>query len=112
MNCRPHDLARVISPGRLARCPSCGSQKVAVKPLTIVRVTEHDGTVWVLEEPLTGDLEFDCGTFLHWICRGLHDDLLRPIRDPGDDAVDEMVRIAGPAPITLTEILAGEETTS
>lgn len=97
MNCQPNDIARVIPPGRLARCPICGGQKVAVLPDTIVRVTRHDGIAWMLEEPLRGQLEFDCGQQLSWVCTGLKDELLRPIRDPGDDAVDEMLlRVGAP----------------
>ncbi len=105
MNCQKGDLARVIAPGRMSRCPVCRTAEVVVKPLTIVRVTEHDGTVWLLEEPLSGTHDFACGSVLQWNCRGLSDDILRPIRDPGVDEVDEMVRIVGAAPKTLTEIL-------
>lgn len=104
MNCQKDDLARVVSPGRLVRCPTCGGQKAAVLPDTIVRVKEHDGVAWMLEEPLRGELDFECGLYLRWTCSGLSDDLLRPIRDPGEDAVDEMIRIAGAAPKTLTEV--------
>lgn len=39
------------------------------------------------------------------------DSCVRPIRDPGDDAVDEMVAKVGPAPMTLTELLRRDEVT-
>lgn len=38
----------------------------------------------------------------------VQDAYLRPIRDTDPDAVDEMVRSIGAAPMTLTEILQGE----
>jgi len=40
---------------------------------------------------------------------GILDSSLRPIRPQPDDAVDEIVKSAGVAPVTLTEIIAGEE---
>ena len=89
MNCRQNDMARVIAPGRMTCCPSCGSAAVAVKPDTFVRVTQHDGIAWELEESITGTVEFPCGVQLFFRCHSLHDDILRPIRNPGDDEVDQ-----------------------
>ena len=104
MNCRPNDLARVIAPGRLVHCPLCSCSGVAVRPDTIVRVTQHDGIAWALEEPICDVVPISCGATIIIRCRMLPDELLRPIRDPGDDAVDEMVAKLGPAPMTLTEV--------
>ena len=95
MNCRPNDVARVISPGRLTRCPFCGGTGVAVLPDTFVRVTQHDGIAWVLEDPIERTVDFPCGQQIHVRCRAIVDDLLRPIRDPGDDEVDQTLIYAG-----------------
>jgi hypothetical protein len=90
MNCREGDVARVISPGRLTACPFCGTRATAVKPDTFVRVTQHDGIAWILEEPVVGAITFDCGQALAFRCISLVDEILRPIR--GDDVSDDEVR--------------------
>ena len=91
MNCRPGDLARVIAPGRMTRCPLCGIEGVAIKPDTMVVVTTHDGIAWRLDKPVLNDVQLSCGVAIYIICHALSDDILRPIRDPGDNAVDEML---------------------
>lgn len=81
MNCKPGDLAQVFrvtakeiewALGRIVRC---------------VRLELLNGRLgWILEHPLE---EPDPGI---WAWCWIADDCLRPIRDPGDDARDEMLR--------------------
>lgn len=98
LNCRPGDLARfVISDDdteidrQLAGC--------------IFRVTstfnhERTGEVcWRYEPPAV--VLYALGGLLPIAVAGVRDKSLRPIRDPGDDAVDEMVARVGPAPRVL-----------
>lgn len=108
MNCKPGDLARVVSPGYFLRC-SCGIRTLAVKPDTLVVCAKPLADGWYLAEPLKIETVWGCDPSvpLTGTCGSLPDHLLRPIRDPGDDAVDEMVRRVGAAPMTLTEILQG-----
>lgn len=95
MNCRPGDLARVLAPGRSISCPLCGDSAVAIKPDTLVIVTTHDGIAWRLQDPIMVNVSLKCGAHIVARCTALHDSALKPIRDPGDDAVDEMVRKVG-----------------
>lgn len=75
MNCKPGDLAFYIGNdlsqrGRIVRC-------IEIHPFSnLIRVT-----CWVTEP----SLPLEDGT----MSLGVHDSALRPIRDPGDDAVDE-----------------------
>lgn len=66
MNCKPGDLAVVI---RCLRPANLG------RVLRVVRPHEFFPDAWVVEGQAGGDCALDS-----W---------LRPIRDPGDDAVDE-----------------------
>lgn len=108
MNCRPGDLARIVGTDvrlglndRIVKLTNDAPKVVAGRP--------H----WRLEEPIRVVLSmaginplgqvFERGECL--IARFLDDANLRPIRDPGADAVDEMVRLVGAAPKTLTEIM-------
>jgi hypothetical protein len=89
LNCRPGDLAIITG---------------AVGPIDhlivgrIVRVTHldtpnHDGDpCWFYEGPKITVPHPQWGSLVECSIRSLADHLLRPIRDPGDDAVDEMVR--------------------
>lgn len=89
MNCKPKDIARVIDNDETRHYGTADK---------IVRVMESfigNGGLpaWVLEE----EIETKFGTIY-----ALSDRLLRPIRDPGDDAVDEtLLRL--PAPSTHRE---------
>ena len=80
MNCKPGDLAVVVCAGRLEG--------------RVIRVTSLDPgrspcgrPLWLYEGDLT-----DPDGFRY---ESIWDHILRPLRDPGDDAVDEMVVIAG-----------------
>lgn len=96
MNCCLHDLAIVIH-DQLITHPLTGAPLVAVKSGVVVKLVGlHDGTMWEIEEPIrfTVDMLFATATLTCWaIC----DSELRPLRDCGDDAVDEMlVRVGAP----------------
>lgn len=71
LNCKPGDLARIIHHPTLP--------EYADRIVRCVRTHVHPrGRIgWIIEPRLP------CG------CDVVADDLLRPIRDPGDDAVDE-----------------------
>jgi hypothetical protein len=96
MNCRPGDLARIVGlPGELRLNDHFVS--LADQPPFMVHGCPH----WALEKPLdftlgiggtnsvTGE-RFYAGQPVR--ITELPDYCLRPIRDPGPDAVDEMVR--------------------
>lgn len=84
MNCQPNDLARVISNPETIR------HHTADKIVRVARLefSERGSPLWVLEKKLMArygmvDAILDCA--------------LRPIRDPGDDAVDEtLLRLPSP----------------
>jgi len=97
MNCRPGDLALVRSPGLRMQCV-CGHYVVCVKPGTPVVCKEFVGRYWRIEETLHFDVTGPCGARAVGSTDGVADEMLRPIRDPGDDAVDQVVQRLGAAP--------------
>lgn len=102
MNCRPGDLARVISPGVRMACPFCGGLAVIVDPDTFVTcVALTDDSRWILKKPISFGITFECGFFVlrqRGLVTAIEDHLLRPIRDPGDEALDEVLALVG-APV-------------
>lgn len=108
MNCRPGDLAFIVGVhpalnlnGRPVR--------LAASPAFLLAGEPH----WKLETPLVtrptaGGTNVFTGQYIpkDSICRveEMPDMYLRPIRPQRNDAVDEMVRLVGPAPMTLTEL--------
>jgi hypothetical protein len=115
MNCRPGDLAFIVGLPALF-----GLNDKPVKLANLPPVIWMPGTPpqWRLEAPVffraTRNVVDLAGTrYFAGDLVGidaLADGNLRPIRDPGADAVDEMVQRVGRAPMTLTEILQGEVT--
>ena len=83
MNCRPGDLARVID-DPAARVVGIVDR---IFKLTVLCGTTDYGNspAWAYEGPM---IESPFGTRFE----GISDEILRPIRDPGDDAKDEMLR--------------------
>lgn len=84
MNCRPGELAQVVR--------SVTGSPTDHKLLGVTRVVTHIagcnefGPLWAYE----GDLIVVGETPTHWlVCNALADCNLRPIRDPGPDAVDQ-----------------------
>lgn len=128
-NVRPGDLAYVV------RHPFTSTEAlidrlVIVDRLVVAdeRFTSFNGRVTLSFEPYSGSL-WVCrpaaGVSLPWTVqsargvtrveefaeRPIADVILRPIRDPGDDAVDEMVRIAGkPAKLVFDPSVPQRET--
>lgn len=91
MNCKPGELARLIDH------PATRNQRAVDR---IVRVTEikpdPDCAMWWLETP------FECGCGCRGTIRAIADVLLKPIRDPGEDAQDETLSWK---PVPLPEIV-------
>lgn len=87
MNCKPDDLVRYV--GRIRRPNLYGWIGRTVK---LISISDGD-RVWVVDPPLPGGVVFYEGRPRRpeWV----YDASLRPIRDPGDDAIDEMVLIVG-----------------
>lgn len=84
MNCKPGDLAIVVAIGVNPRCPPRVGAIVKVGHASSVW-PEH----WVLDPPVIDPAD---GCMVH-----VKDAHLRPIRDPGDDAVDEtLLRLPSP----------------
>jgi hypothetical protein len=94
MNCKPGDLAVVVremplSPGMLGRIVRVVRRATDFERLSGFRVTTEGIPGWVVEAPRMnweGDVVDS---------RAISDHLLRPIRDPGDSAVDEMLLLVG-----------------
>lgn len=74
MNCRPGDLAIVI------RSRSGLNPQHIGRLLKVVGPSKFHLEHWETEP----ELRSICGNFIDW-----HDQSLKPIRDPGDDAVDQ-----------------------
>lgn len=102
MNCKPGDLAYVTSQ---AETPGLAGRFVIVEQLVQSRDFTVCGEWWIdIDEPSWVCSPADGGTLPHQRLDGevgfirrrvIPDAILRPIRDPGDDATDEMVLIAG-----------------
>lgn len=93
LNCRPGDLARIIS------TPETRKYGIVdrIFKLTVLVGKCNDGhrAAWGYEGPRI-EIPLPGSAF---IVTGISDDILRPIRDPGDDAVDEtLVRLGKPVP--------------
>lgn len=89
MNCRKGDLAIIVrsltgkSVGKILRCVELSVFNGTRKP----DGTINPGPVWKTDASLKG---WD-GSNHNFV----HDAYLRPIRDPGDDATDEMIQRLG-----------------
>lgn len=94
MNCKPGDLAIVVrgakSGGRIVRCIRLVSMGAIMltkcgRPVQLTGWTEP---VWALD----GWVVFEIAPYGEVEVPAAADSCLRPIRDPGDDAKDEMLR--------------------
>lgn len=112
MNCKPGDLARIV---RMPPEMGFNDKIVRLKDEPPIYIGSY--AYWQVE----GEMRIVSPTEYR-DARGrlvlagavstvnsLADDYLRPIRNPGDNAVDEMVRRVGSAPITATELLGWSE---
>ena len=87
MNCRQGDLAIIVrswagNEGKIVRCVSLSEREFSYPDGTILKALS-----WVVARELTG-----------WNGRpatAVPDALLRPIRDPGPDEVDEVIQRLG-----------------
>lgn len=93
LNCKPGKLARVVNP----KATAYGYIVTTVELLPPGSDGWHPnkGPIWRLDRPLPvhmamGVLDVESYTYT--------DATMRLIDDPGDNAVDEMVRKVGPAP--------------
>jgi len=105
MNCKPGDLARLVGLPDMLRDARDRIVTLKNEPPVLI-----DGEIgWALEHPVRftmrgtasrkGVLFLD-GDRVYFDV--MQDKYLRPIRDPGDDAVDEMVRLVG-LPVGMPE---------
>ena len=98
MNCKPGDLAIVVkgrsgkNDGKIVRVVRRAANEESIGGF-VARAVGHESTnvSWLCSGNglYTGLGE---GPLTEWVFR---DKVLRPIRDPGEDATDEMVLIAG-----------------
>lgn len=96
LNCKPGQLARVIN-CELARRAKLVDLIVTVRHLGR---NMHGEWAWTFDTaPIVRPCDCGCGRIRYY--NALPDHILRPIKDPGDDAVDEMVAKVGKAP-TMT----------
>lgn len=97
MNCKPGDLAIVVkswagNEGKIVRCIKLDSRRSFFDNVSPDGVTPPE-PIWIIDKHLLG-----CdGSFSDYIA----DSQLRPIRDPGEDAVDETIqRLGKPEAVT------------
>lgn len=92
MNCKQGDLAIIVgngpNAGKLVTCV----QFYPVKTLLRVKGPVDVSNVWFIEPSLPA--------WNNTLSNYIQDSVLRPIRDPGDDAKDEMLR---PLPRSQTD---------
>ena len=79
MNCKQGDLAIIVgcvnvpvANGRIVRC--------------VAFVPDYNIPAWDIDPPVVAP---------DGVYPSIHDSLLRPINNPGEDAVDEIVRLVG-----------------
>jgi hypothetical protein len=99
MNCKPGDLAVVVravsTPEMIGRYVICKRLAVGEEPIdgqSWQRLYRPD-PVWIVEVAGADPIPWGSKMVRR---RAINDAFLRPIRDPGDDAKDEMLR---PLPI-------------
>lgn len=86
MNCKPGDLARVISTPESLEAGVVDWFFVVKEPRC--KTDAKGGVAWTYEGPIRVVPQ---GIFKGTQFIGIADHILRPIRDPGPEAVDEMV---------------------
>ncbi len=109
LNCRQGDLALVREPGMTCTCPICGVHRIVLKagtPVICAALENFFGRpAWRIEEPIDQWVDFSCGTRILVTVISILDSRLMPVRDPGADAVDQMVELVrAPNATTLQPI--------
>lgn len=97
LNCRPGDLARVIS------TPETDYVGITDRIIKVTQISEFKtpmGYVAWDYETMPLSVPCPCGCGRNALIGPIADSALRPIRDPGDDAVDETLELAPPVPGT------------
>lgn len=98
MNCKPGDLAVVLSPREGGRCAATGLLVEVIEPLRDgIFYPDLGGSAWHNYKPEIGEwfVRFiggyreDVGNGLMTSYGRMWDHRLKPIRDPGEDARDE-----------------------
>lgn len=91
MNCKPGDLAVIVKD----ELPEKDVGKL-VYVRKFDEVDKYGATCWLCDSA-SGPLRYWEGKQFRYSKTGISipDAWLRPIRDPGDDATDEMVRVVG-----------------
>lgn len=109
MNVKPGDLAVVLSATSVIACRATDRVVTVISRVHGERAHLPDGKVVILNGPAMWIVLFPSEIEIpttnggiyksrHWV---MHDHRLRPIRDPGDDAVDQMVeRVGKPNEVT------------
>lgn len=100
MRCRVGDMALIVescagNEGKIVQCLELAGLQGCLAPDGQV----EEGAVWRIDQMLPSW----SGTLGHHIL----DSQLRPLRDPGPDEVDEMVKLLG-APEERTPVLVGQ----
>jgi hypothetical protein len=113
MNCEKGDLVVVIKEPITCTCTShgvCQSDIVGKtgRVLRLAAVGEFPGATrwgqqgeaeWVIESPIRYTAFCHCGQAAAYDLLAMSDNFIRPIRDPGDDAVDESKAWLPPVPL-------------
>lgn len=88
MNCKPGDLCRIISTPETEKLGTVG-HFVTVREASLMRphIWREARIFWTFEGPF-----FACGCGCGRPIDLIADDVLRPLRDPGDDVKSEDVR--------------------
>lgn len=98
MNCKQGDLAVVVGRG-VSAIRESGERRDILKPGTLVECSElcyvNGRAFWNLPTPFEFNGVFSDGLEFSGSFAGCSDDSLRPIRHPGDDAVDETIQRLG-----------------
>lgn len=113
MNCKPGDLVvvyRADGRGFVGRVSKAAVGRFAtVRHLAAPKSSTCTASlVWILAEPLVVEVDgAQC------VVRGFADEVLRPIRNPGDDAVDESKAWLPPVPLPAIDpsLLPAKEST-
>ena len=109
LKCRPGDLAFIAS-----MHPASGLNGRVVRLKNQPPIIRSGFACWELEDRINARAQVSCrtmsgrvyaeGDMLVVDC--VADHVLTPIRLPGADAVDQMVKLVGPAPMTAAEAIA------
>lgn len=107
MNCKPNQLAIVVRQFPGARPDALGKIVRTVALYAEATIRGRDGVGHALTN--VWNVEFRGMTERGAYLLGVPDDCLKPINDPGNDAVDEIIQRVGIAPMTLTEVMQWSE---